>query len=368
MYTGINNSKNNCYIAIVILAVLLVFSSKVNAADSAITVTKALYATKVAPPSWNKSKKCTAPAIPQDKTELVEGACNNKTSVCSYTIPMPDAAYPDPLEGCYKDFQVEYTCAHDTKVTRKVEVGGVIDEAANQTIYLNCGDGGQGIIVDDASYGKNCNAALEGNRTLQVMTKCQGRDNCDYTVSAARDGDPAFGCGKTFVVEYQCNSDIGNVITVELPKEADNKTATLTCPSSVPSAINVTAVTMTYNTYWSTTNPKIFLDSSKVVITNNTGNTTSGGWTSLDVYAFDGASTTTMQKIGEVAVNLPVLTNGESYTYIPTPYQANGFSNMVKKGYPIPGQDYYIFIKVRDQVNKTGGYSSKKFRLPPSGM
>jgi len=75
-----------------------------------------------------------------------------------------------------------------------------------------------GVQIVSATYGENCGAA-KGNATLKVQAECQGRTECDYVVNAARLGDPAPGCGKTFAVNFRCapRRDVSNI---SLPAEA----------------------------------------------------------------------------------------------------------------------------------------------------
>jgi hypothetical protein len=93
------------------------------------------------------------------------------------------------------------------------------------------------IKVVDATYGLNCNAALQGNHTSFLNTECNGKlAPCVYPSDPplsksnilAVSGDPAFGCAKTWIAHYQCNG--GPVKTLTVAAESGFSTGTLTCP------------------------------------------------------------------------------------------------------------------------------------------
>jgi hypothetical protein len=68
---------------------------------------------------------------------------------------------------------------------------------------------GQTISILTASYGKNCNGALEGNRTDLFKQLANGKPSLDYTYNYTKTGgDPAGGCGKTLNISYKCGEDL----------------------------------------------------------------------------------------------------------------------------------------------------------------
>ena len=78
-----------------------------------------------------------------------------------------------------------------------------------------------GLRIKSASYGLNCRAR-QGNATRMLSTACNGKDACNYVVDVNVLGDPAPGCVKNFVVDYQCAPD-NKRLTAELPAEAGLK-------------------------------------------------------------------------------------------------------------------------------------------------
>jgi len=94
------------------------------------------------------------------------------------------------------------------------------------------------IEVVSATYGMSCknfkvpapfpNTVAIGNATNPLKASCDGRRHCDFTVDAAKIGDPANSCGKDFVVEYRC-ADAGASKSASLPAEAHGQTISLDC-------------------------------------------------------------------------------------------------------------------------------------------
>ena len=59
------------------------------------------------------------------------------------------------------------------------------------------------IQVVAGTYGANCRQP-RGNRTEHLSSVCNGRDTCEYVVNHQVIGDPASGCAKNYVAEWQC--------------------------------------------------------------------------------------------------------------------------------------------------------------------
>jgi len=340
------------------------------ASASEINVQSAVYAVKTAPPPYNHNKVCQS--NPQNKTALVSGQCNGKSS-CDYTVPTPSKA-EDPAFGCFKSYQIRYTCSDFPSVVYTVEDGGLNSEAAGKTLKLTCAE--NGIVVNKASYGENCNAKLNGNRTMLVMNKCQGRSSCQYTVSSYNNGDPAKYCAKTFDVQYQCIGSSNLQKSAHLEAEADLKSANLDCPSNPPaplSALQISGVSMFVYPMYKTTDNTLFSVNSKFTLTNNTSAAIPANKTiSVDIYAVSTnvvTEETPKTKIGDVAVKLPSLQPGESFTWkANTSYVANSIGRMISRTSPSPQGDYYTFVIVRDQPLESGAISIQTNYLPPKAM
>jgi peptidoglycan/LPS O-acetylase OafA/YrhL len=87
-----------------------------------------------------------------------------------------------------------------------------------------------GLRVLSATYGPNC-AATWGNATKDMAKTCDGKNTCQYTVDVEKLGDPAAGCAKNFVVDYQCAPAPAHLIKT-LPAEAGLRSKMdLSCPA-----------------------------------------------------------------------------------------------------------------------------------------
>jgi hypothetical protein len=132
----------------------------------------------------------------------------------------------DPAPGCSKDFSVEYSCAPDTTLARKLLLG---EAGLKSQLELSClplpGEPvvTSGLRIRTATYGGNCGAP-SGNVTRDVAQSCSGRPDCNYVVDVDHLGDPARGCGKDFLVEYSCAPDEA-VQQKGLPAEAGLKSS-----------------------------------------------------------------------------------------------------------------------------------------------
>jgi hypothetical protein len=133
-------------------------------------------------------------------------SCNGRTT-CDYVVDVE--RLHDPAPGCPKDFVIEYQCLPDTTPQQRALPG---EAGLKSTLNLTCApavassSSAVGLHVQTATYGGNCRAAA-GNATLDVAQRCDGKVSCDYVVNVEQLRDPAPGCGKDFVVDYQCAHD-----------------------------------------------------------------------------------------------------------------------------------------------------------------
>ena len=75
------------------------------------------------------------------------------------------------------------------------------------------------INIVEATYGINCSGNLRGNRTQLFKNLTNGKSSFDYTYNYQQTGgDPAFGCGKTLEIIYNCGDNQNQTYTV--PPEA----------------------------------------------------------------------------------------------------------------------------------------------------
>lgn len=85
-----------------------------------------------------------------------------------------------------------------------------------------------GINVIAGSYGINCGAS-HGNKTNHLASQCNGKDRCSYKIDYTVIGDPAVGCGKDYIAEWQCGS--GPTKSAKANAEAGfGSVIVLTCP------------------------------------------------------------------------------------------------------------------------------------------
>jgi hypothetical protein len=150
-------------------------------------------------------------------SQHMSNVCNNQSS-CSYYVST--VALGDPAPGRAKTFEASYRCS-GTDVSRYVYLPG---EANNHYVNLTCPT----INVATATYGGNCGVAA-GHNTSWVRAVCNGRTQCHLEIDYRVIGDPAPGCAKDFVAQYQCGG--GAMKTATVPPEAGfNKVLDLSCP------------------------------------------------------------------------------------------------------------------------------------------
>ena len=85
------------------------------------------------------------------------------------------------------------------------------------------------IRVVAASYGKNCGAPY-GNVTDHLAATCNGRQVCEYTIMTDVLGDPAYGCRKDYVAEWQCGNNPERGSVAAGPEAGNGSRIVLRCP------------------------------------------------------------------------------------------------------------------------------------------
>jgi len=85
------------------------------------------------------------------------------------------------------------------------------------------------IKVLSGTYGGNCGVRL-GNVTDRLIAACDGRTTCEYTVDVRTLGDPAPGCLKDYVAEWQCGNNPQRAGVTASPEAGVGKTIVLKCP------------------------------------------------------------------------------------------------------------------------------------------
>ena len=73
------------------------------------------------------------------------------------------------------------------------------------------------ISVVSGTYGANC-GQKSGNVTRYLAAQCNGQKQCNYKIDYKVIGDPAVGCGKTYVAQWRCGND--PIQSVTAPAEA----------------------------------------------------------------------------------------------------------------------------------------------------
>eukprot|EP01084_Bolivina_argentea_P231899 390966_1 len=84
--------------------------------------------------------------------------------------------------------------------------GAVPAEANGKTFTMDCNGilDGKVIQVTAATYGANCDNVQINNALDNVQQMCNGLQICNYFITVSVLNDPAVGCDKTFVYEYEC--------------------------------------------------------------------------------------------------------------------------------------------------------------------
>ena len=99
---------------------------------------------------------------------------------------------------------------------------------------------GGNITITEASYGKNCNAALVGNRTSLFQGLVAGKSVLDYAYNyTTTGGDPAQGCPKELNITYTCGTPGVKTFNSTRGQEAGfNSQVRLECPPPVAAVSN----------------------------------------------------------------------------------------------------------------------------------
>jgi hypothetical protein len=179
-------------------------------------------------------------AKPGNATNSVRKYCNGKES-CDYVVDV--SSLGDPAGGCAKSFIAEYICEpNGRRQTREIPAeaglgGRILLTCATEEISppiqsekradaptadtfgsTRTRPAQSAINVMSATYGPNC-GAHPGNWTATIAKTCNNRRSCSFAVDITNLPDPAPGCTKSFVVDYQCAPN-GPVRIGELTGEA----------------------------------------------------------------------------------------------------------------------------------------------------
>ena len=90
-------------------------------------------------------------------------------------------------------------------------------------------DDRRGIQVIAATYGRNCGTP-HGNVTNHLAEICNGKGTCEYYIDFRVIGDPAGGCAKDYVAEWQCGRDPERGVMSVSPEAGLGKRIVLRCP------------------------------------------------------------------------------------------------------------------------------------------
>jgi hypothetical protein len=84
------------------------------------------------------------------------------------------------------------------------------------------------IEVESATYGGNCGAP-RGNETAHLAQACDGQPQCHYRIDYRAIGDPAVGCGKDYIAEWQCRGSRAPRRVKAAPEAGYGAVITLDC-------------------------------------------------------------------------------------------------------------------------------------------
>ena len=132
----------------------------------------------------------------------------NKEGTANGTQPMPDRPFwiigRSGDGGRAADVAIAHFALWD-KILSEEDITSYYKETLGDTLPQECPLPSKLSIVE-ASYGKNCNSALKGNRTNLFRELTNGKSSLDYIYNYTKTGgDPAGGCGKTLEITYKCD-------------------------------------------------------------------------------------------------------------------------------------------------------------------
>ena len=129
-----------------------------------ITIQSAMYGqTQTAAPGYAGARCYTAG--PTNLTAAANSYCGQNAvgDTCVYTVPWPGPGQ-DPGVGCYKNFTAVYKCP-TFQNPKTIEIGGRMDEAANQKVVFDCAPMRVGVVsfskiaADSQPFNSNGNVA-----------------------------------------------------------------------------------------------------------------------------------------------------------------------------------------------------------------
>jgi hypothetical protein len=73
--------------------------------------------------------------------------------------------------------------------------------------FVSKGNSESGTIsIDSATFGQNCNKALSGNATDEIITQCNNKTDCIFKVDTNLLSDASPGCNKNLIISYACSN------------------------------------------------------------------------------------------------------------------------------------------------------------------
>ena len=148
----------------------------------------------------------------------------------------------DPAYGCSKTYVAEWTCPGSPQILRvqalaEAGYGSIVQLGCPGSAYIppSAPPPGGPIHVISGSYGQNCQAP-DGNKTEHLFESCEGRTTCAYRIDYRVIGNPAVGCGKSYVAEWRCGDDLAVYRAFAPPEAGYGGLVTLACDGSVEPA------------------------------------------------------------------------------------------------------------------------------------
>jgi hypothetical protein len=184
-----------------------------------------------------------------------------------------------------------------------------------------------GINIISATYGKNCNGVIQGNRTKALQNLANGKDSFQYSWDYnATGGDPAGGCGKNLDIIYNCSGGPTKNLHIERP---EGEEIDINCSPSATAVKGINILDATYGKNCTKANvgnrTRFFkgLAQGKPSLDYTYNYTQSGGdphpgcYKQLDInYTCDGGPPQTLHFAGEAGYNSQVSISCEPATLI----------------------------------------------------